>query len=323
MSLPLALEQALIHIVDDRTASLAKSTRQLSARYLAGEGSHALTKDEALAYVVARVPATYGAARAALEALKRQTPDLSPTSLLDVGSGPGTMLYAAMAVFPSVHHLAALEREPAMLAVGQRLLQLSQVPWEDQVSWVGSSFDARPLPDADLVTAGYLLNELSEEAFSDATLRLWQAARQALVIVEPGTPRAFERLRIVRRLLLDNGASLAAPCPHDGVCPIADGDWCHFAVRIPRSRVHRHAKNGAAPYEDEKYAYLALLKNVPRPRPARVIRHPQVKPGHIDLTLCTAAGIERRTVTKRHRDQFRQARKTRWGDPWIDDEEDR
>ncbi len=322
MSLPLALEQALSHIFDNRTASLTRSSKQLSARYQAGKGSHALTEDEALAYVAARLPATYGAATAALEAMKRQTPDLSPTSLLDVGSGPGTMLYAAMTVFPAMRHLTALEPEPAMLTAGQRLLQLSQVPWKDQVSWVASPFDARSLPDADLVTAGYVLNELSDETLSDATLRLWQAARQALVIVEPGTPRAFERLRTVRRMLLDNGASVAAPCPHDGICPIAEGDWCHFAVRIPRSRVHRRTKNGTAPYEDEKYAYLALLKDAPRPRPARVIRHPQIKPGHIDLTLCTVTGIQRQTVTKRHREQFRQARKAHWGDPWSDDKED-
>ena len=94
------------------------------------------------------------------------------------------------------------------------------------------------------------------------------------------------------------------------------GDWCHFAVRLERSAAHRRLKQGALGYEDEKFSYLAAGR-APVERPAaRVVRHPLSRPGHIQLALCTARGLERRTVTKSQKEVYRRARKAEWGSPW-------
>ena len=37
-------------------------------------------------------------------------------------------------------------------------------------------------------------------------------------------------------------------------------DWCHFSVRLPRSREHMHAKRAKVPFEDERFAYLAVSR---------------------------------------------------------------
>ena len=93
-------------------------------------------------------------------------------------------------------------------------------------------------------------------------------------------------------------------------------DWCHFAVRVPRTRRHRLLKGGSLGYEDEKYAYLvATIRSASDDRAARVLRHPRVDKGRIQLALCTPDGAQRVVVTRRDTG-WRAARKAAWGDAW-------
>ena len=74
----------------------------ISQTYREGGGSGTIrTETDALAYAVARMPATYAAVVASLNALTEIRPDFAPTSLLDVGAGPGTASWAAAEAFPS------------------------------------------------------------------------------------------------------------------------------------------------------------------------------------------------------------------------------
>jgi ribosomal protein RSM22 (predicted rRNA methylase) len=168
-------------------------------------------------------------------------------------------------------------------------------------------------PPHDLVIAAYSLGEAPR---SDIISRLWQAARQALVLIEPGTPRGFALVRDVRARLLAAGAYMLAPCPAAGACPILDPDWCHFAARIERSALHRRLKEAELNYEDEKYSYVALAREPVALAPARIIRRPRHQPGLIVLETCTPRGIETVRASKRDRDRFRAARHAAWGDPF-------
>ena len=95
------------------------------------------------------------------------------------------------------------------------------------------------------------------------------------------------------------------------------GDWCHFAVRVPRTRRHRQLKGGSLGYEDEKFAYLVASKGSGESRPqARVLRHPRVEKGRITLTLCTAEDAVRKVITRREA-SWHAARKAEWGDGWT------
>ena len=92
-------------------------------------------------------------------------------------------------------------------------------------------------------------------------------------------------------------------------------------MRLPRTASHRAAKGGALSYEDEKFAYVAVTNGETARVPARIIRHPHVRPRLIQLELCTSAsGLISRTVTKSDREGFRAARKAAWGDAWRDEE---
>ena len=138
----------------------------------------------------------------------------------------------------------------------------------------------------------------------------------ALVIVEPGTPAGAARVQRARARLIEQGASVAAPCPHADACPLASDDWCHFAARVNRSSLQRRLKRGSLGYEDEKFSYIAVTRGSADPCAARVLRRPHREPRRVALRLCTADGLRESLVTRREGERYRAARKTRWGDSW-------
>ena len=136
-----------------------------------------------------------------------------------------------------------------------------------------------------------------------------------MALLEPGTPAGFARILEARRLLAEWGAFIAAPCPHSSECPLRTPDWCHFAVRVERSRAHRLAKGGDLGYEDEKFSYVIATRSEPVASVARVLRHPLHSAGRVELKLCTAAGLTTLFAGKKH-PSWKQARKASWGDRW-------
>ena len=91
-------------------------------------------------------------------------------------------------------------------------------------------------------------------------------------------------------------------------------NWCHFAVRVQRTRLHKALKGGDAPYEDEKFTYLVLTREKPEnPCCARLLRHAQIGPGRILLPVCEAGEEKTMTVTKKD-PLWKRARKIRWGE---------
>lgn len=263
----------------------------------------------ALAYGVTRFPATAAAAHAALSELSASMPGFVPAEQLDLGTGTGAALVAARSLWPGVRQLG-IEQDGEMA----RLAALAAGP--GAVLEIGSmqAVAAAPSSAYDLVTASYALGELGE-AEADAVLAAaLRAARRAVLVVEPGTPAGFSRIVRWRERALSRGARVAAPCPHEAACPIEGGDWCHFSVRLGRSRLHRRLKGGEAGFEDEKFSYLALSLGPEEPARAgaRVLRHPVVAPGRVGLTLCRPDGLVTETF-RRRQPGYREAASSRWG----------
>lgn len=316
IELPHTLQNAIDELLESIPASaLAPAASRQSERYRTGLGTSS-SQEEALAYAAVRMPATYGALYASLSAVMGQWPDFTPESLLDVGAGTGTALWTAAELFPSLSRITALEREPIMRDTALKLLQGAVHPGLQHIQWIQADLQQTRLTPHDLVIASYVLGELPPPSLPSIIDALWSHAGQLLLIVEPGTPAGFERIRAVRQRLIGMGAHVVAPCPHNDRCPLPASDWCHFSQRIARSRRHRQLKAGTAPFEDEKYAYVALTAGAIHPAKSRVLRHPAVHPGHIRLQLCTPQGLASVTVTKKNREAFRRARKARWGDAW-------
>ncbi|WP_269212330.1 small ribosomal subunit Rsm22 family protein [Thermoanaerobacterium thermosaccharolyticum] len=104
-----------------------------------------------------------------------------------------------------------------------------------------------------------------------------------------------------------------APCPHADECPIDFDDWCHFSSRLQRTSIHRKVKNGQLPYEDKKFSCICVSKKPCKTIKSRIIRHPQIRKGHIILDLCTKDVIKKVTIKKSDGDIYKKARNMRWG----------
>jgi ribosomal protein RSM22 (predicted rRNA methylase) len=293
---------------------LAARAAAQSQNYRSGGGSQDIrSRDDALAYAFTRMPATYAAAIAVLNAL-REVCDVAPQSLLDVGAGPGTVVFAAAQAFPSLADIRLIESNAEMRALGLALLAQSEQPALRAASYIALPARNTDLPAADFVTASYVAGEIAPAERTAFARMLWAATAQALVVIEPGTPAGYEHIMEIRSLLIAEGAHVAAPCPHDDACPLAAPDWCHFAQRLPRSRDHLQVKGVAVPFEDEKFSYVVLVRTPPPRIDARVLAPPVVTKGAVTAKLCTADGIIHDIAARRDGAAYRRHKSWRWGD---------
>lgn len=299
---------------------LAERAARTSQAYRAGQASGGVIRSEAdaLAYALARLPATYAACTVALEEAKRRAPGFSPRRLLDAGCGPGGASWAALETWPEIDAVAWLDENPAFLGLAADLARQGPAPLAAAERRRGDlTSDAAGWPCADLVITSYALAEIAPERQAAVVRALWAACEGVLILVEPGTPAGSARLQAARAVLTSEGATLLAPCPHGGPCPVASPDWCHFSVRLPRSRDHRLAKSAQAPFEDEPFAYLVAARPsvaAAATPAARILAHPRAGKAGIELKLCTPEGLEGRFVARREKAAHAAMRRLGWGD---------
>lgn len=305
MQLPEELQSAIDQIVQKTSpTALRKARESLTQDYREGRASIFTDEAKRLAYLGARMPATFAAVHKALQNLP-----FLPEHLLDLGAGPGTASWVAAELFPSLKKVTLVEKSPEAIALGKILAEAH--PLLQHSTWLQQPL-SDPLPKADAAILSYVLNELSDP--HSLIQRCWEAV-PLLILVEPGTPKGFQLIRKIRQQLIDLKAHLIAPCPHASACPIQGSDWCHFSARVERTRLHRLLKDGSLGYEDEKFSYLIAAKTPAQPFGSRIIRHPQKQSGHVCLTLCTGK-IEEKTVARSDKAFYRKARDAEWGDIW-------
>ena len=139
------------------------------------------TEGRGLAYLAARLPATYAAVQSAL----RQIPDAAfegVSTLLDLGAGPGTATFAVFERLPTVQQSILLERDKAMMAQSQALaeaypeLKLSI----RELDFVTALDKVEP---QDLAVMAFALSEVDEKIQAQFVEALWSKAKVGLLIV--------------------------------------------------------------------------------------------------------------------------------------------
>ena len=289
-------------------ASLTDAARRISLAYRQQGGYRIESPIEAAAYAASRMPATYSAISAAFREI-----DFPIASVLDLGGGTGAASWAAKRTFGDEVEVTTLEPNPHLRALGEKLHQ-------DKVPFRGGDYrNLAGIAPHDLAVFAYSLGEVPPGVALEALENVYSIANKALVIIEPGTVSSFGFVLRARARLIELGAHIAAPCPHQNNCPLQSGDWCHFAVRVDRSKLHKILKGGDLGYEDEKFSYLVALRDPPPepPRFSRILRHPRIETKSISLTLCTPEGIAPLVVRAQDKPAFRAARKADWGARWT------
>jgi ribosomal protein RSM22 (predicted rRNA methylase) len=317
-----ALDNELSHI---SSVSLKEQAAELSSRYRSKQRStgksliHS-TRDVD-AYAAFRMPATFAAVFSSMKKVQECLPEWTPDSLLDTGAGPGTVMWAASSLWPGLTNIKLVERDDCMVSLGKRLSKYAAYTSIQNAEWhkaditnLQSSADLMITSSSyDIVTSSYVLGEVKDEYKLHYIEKLWQMTKGVLLIIEPGTPDRFSNILKARDLLISLGASVIAPCPGNEPCPLADNNWCHFSQRVSRSRLHRQVKSADLSYEDEKFSFIAVSRMPCRSISGRVIRHPQIRKGHIILECCTPDGLHTRVVTRKEKDVYRKAKDLAWG----------
>ena len=298
---------------------LAERAARTSEAYRAGKPSSGVIReaDDALAYALTRLPATYAACATVLAEAARMAPEFAPKSLLDAGAGTGAASWAAAEAWPGLSTAIWLDASPPFLTLAAQLASDGPAALRSAEARRGDLTAPGPWPAADLVVTSYALAEIAPDRQASTVSELWASTRGLLAIVEPGTPAGYARILAARNTLLALRATILAPCPHQQTCPLVGEDWCHFSVRLPRSRDHRLAKAAEVPFEDERFSYLIAARPeiAAAPRNPRILAPPRTaKPG-IALKLCGLDGqVEQRLVPKRDKPAYALARRLDWGD---------
>ncbi len=278
--------------------------QELSERYRQRVTPFLEKREHRFAYLITRFPATFAAIKRVLQEIS----SFPIKTMLDLGAGPGTGFLAAQDAFSSIEKATLVETDPIFIEIGKQLIK-QDVTWLKQDLKNNTDFEAH-----DLVLLSYSIGEIPERFWESILQAAWKSTTQFLVIIEPGTPKGFSHIRLVRDKLIALGGYVVAPCPHAQTCPIQEPDWCHFSTRLNRTYHHKMAKNAELSFEDEKFSYLIVSKKSVPSCSARILRPPQKREGHVIFSLCTPDGLKTKTITKKEKEIYKQSKKFDWGD---------
>lgn len=314
MQLPAKLQLKIENLLEGVSLKLLKQAAEtLSIGYRSGKKQILLSKEQQMAYLIVRMPATYAVLIQVLQEWNERFPSSGIQTALDVGAGPGTGGWALHEIFPQLKKVTLLEKDVSFVQLGKKIMAgeeiFSHVEW-----WETEAMQIQNWREYDLVIASFSLGEMKTDDLLKIVTKMWNAAKKGLLMVEPGTPEGFDRIRKIRDHLIQQGAFLMAPCPHAKPCPMQKPDWCHFSARVERSSWHRQLKGAEMNYEDEKFSYVMFSKDPINRVEMRILSRPEKKSGYVRLKLCTDSGIIYKNIPKSAHKKYREARQSNWGE---------
>ncbi|KAG7454991.1 hypothetical protein MATL_G00251760 [Megalops atlanticus] len=188
--------------------------------------------DLAVVYLAARLAGGYAAVRRVLNEVKKRDPSFTPQSLLDFGSGVGTVLWAVRSVWGEAERESVcVDSSAAMNSLADLLLRGGsdrEDPLIKQV-YFRQFLPVSPKVQYDLVVSAFALSELtSQKERRETVLTLWRKTNSFLVLVENGTKDGHQVLMEARDAVLTGKDKVTfdsrtphmfAPCPHQMPCP--------------------------------------------------------------------------------------------------------
>uniref|UniRef100_A0A3Q3QU69 Ribosome assembly protein METTL17, mitochondrial n=1 Tax=Monopterus albus TaxID=43700 RepID=A0A3Q3QU69_MONAL len=285
-------------------------------------------------YMAARLAGGYAAVRRALNEIKKRDPSFAPQSLLDFGSGLGTVAWASHSCWSdTLKEMICVDSSGPMNILAERLLKGDDERADPQIKHVyfRQFLPVSPKVQFDLVVAAFTLSELpTAKEREEAVFTLWRKTSSYLVLVENGTKEGHQILMEARDTLLNKQektvydsrpASVFAPCPHLMVCPKLAREPvvpCNFQQLYYPLPLPGHNDR-----QIEKFSYLIVTRTEPTQTDtegvdwARLIAPVKCRTRHVHCQMCCPDGqIQHMVVTaqKHSRDVYRCARNSDWGD---------
>lgn len=322
-NLPSNIEQAIQEQLDRQDSpdwisrAVALHTRYTERHT---KGSYLKDMDDIFAYLALRTPATYAQIHAACSAICEMIPSWKPVSVLDIGSGPGTGVWAAKDSWESIVDATCVDAERNFITIGRQLTEQSQfsisVTWEHKD--VRGGLDQSK--QYDLVIISNVLNELTPASRDKLLGQAFNSTSGVLLVVEPGTPEGSIITQTVAKQFR-NSAHLVAPYIDNSLVQ-KEGFWLHFSQKFIRPeferRIRQHMRDNsemASDWEEAKFSYVALSKlSTENAIWGRCIGPIQNQKGFIELPVLTKDAIETIRVMKRHPEQYHYAKELKWGD---------
>ena len=314
-----AFEAAIEHELGDaRRQDLRGPASVLSERYRSGEetdDSHGFAPGQ-----LQRLPGDAGSRPRSQRPAEcwpssaRCRPAWAPQSILDLGAGPGTATWAAVAVFPSIEHAELVEREPDMAALGVRLAR---------------SGAADLLADAVWTIGRRLPGHMSKQRPGCRRVRSRGAGRRAgapgaraLVGGDPrraGTRRARHPGGLRTAPGRQASAHLlgrAGDCPLPARRPLPHGGLRLVSFRrAPGAVEPAPGAEGSTARIRGREVLLSGRVGEPAPRTRSPVgASPRPHKGHVRVWLCETGGLGERVISRSNGEIYGRARRARWGD---------
>lgn len=327
INLPPLLESATAKILaDSSTLEVHTHARLLHERYMKPDRSdrspHLRNAKDMIAYLGLRFPATYAQITSALLQIQERMPGWKPKNMLDLGCGPGTGIFAATTIWPSITQASAIDQEKYFISLGKELMYESKLYID--VSWSNESIarwiETPHTHPYDLIIVANVLNELSTDTKNKLLVALTLMNNGVVLFLEPGTQQGFEIIQSVTEKIA-NTKRLIAPYINNTFIK-SQNYWIHFSQRFLRPEFQRRVRQSmretplpASNWEESKFSYVAFGDTLERSQPYAVCIGPaELYHGYLMLPLLTAYGIEKVKIMKRHKTQYRFGKNLTWGE---------
>ena len=103
---------------------LSMQAKELHERYMQGMNPlqpNIQKPTDCIAYLGLRFPATFAQIVSSLSQIQERVPGWQPKSVLDLGCGPGTGIWAAKSVWPSVKTATGVDQEQLFLTLAEEI----------------------------------------------------------------------------------------------------------------------------------------------------------------------------------------------------------
>lgn len=285
-------------------SSLVDGREKLTQKYKTNQAINKSvfeSKADSSIYAISRMPATFAVIFSLLDNLWNQGKLEKISTVADIGSGTGAGFFACKEFFEDID-ISLYERDKNMIDVFDEFETGEKVTKFD---FLTDEIDKK----ADLVMCSYVFSELNDTGRELAIKKMLSCSNRYVLIVDTGTPRTYENFMRLKAKIKEMGYKISAPCESEK-CGLKN-DYCQFYARVERSALMKLSKNAELSYEDEKYFYLLIDKQLANVnlQENRVIRRPILKTNFVELKLCTNDGVKLVIVTKKDKQAYQKARK--------------